>query len=133
MICEKCGTAFTQTGSGRRRKVCYECRPARLNQRGGQNDDAARTKRANITAGQSVAPSSSGVSLDGEQLSRRLARQCGHCHAYLDPRNDSAFCNPAHRAAFADKVAAATERKRADTQQRRVNLGNLRRRGMLPA
>ena len=78
--CSECGKDFEQSpGKGRRRKKCYDCSPARTQQRQQAKQEPPAAAEA------------------------RRGNKCPWCGAYCI----EAFCNSQHRALFAEKVADA--------------------------
>jgi hypothetical protein len=129
-VCGECGKPFEQTFGGRPRKKCYECVPPRLNQaqqkaqrNGRQQSSTAGKHVGKGAASASVEPSGeSGHSSPTASGSVQVASQpvpmpgdqhCPWCGAYT-PKGQP-FCNPQHRALFAEKVAAA-KAKRPDVR-----------------
>jgi hypothetical protein len=117
--CVDCGNEFEQTQGGRPRKKCYDCSPLRPNQDWRKYDK--RKKQNNLAptpssvGAERAAPPARGVN----QAPGGTAPQCepsgpgvkcAWCHAYTP--NGLPFCNPHHRAMFAEKVAREQARKK---------------------
>lgn len=95
-ICSNCGDEFQiKPGArGRPRRRCYKCAP----ERSGQYE---RRRAKERKQGKQV------------QVAKRPfadGPHCPHCGAYPPP--GETFCNPAHRSAFAEKVAEAQDKQR---------------------
>jgi hypothetical protein len=115
--CQGCDKDFIQTFGGRPRKKCYDCVPARLN----QNGDTPRTKRgkqhggvAQKTQSKHNQPDTAGKHADTQverASSESSQRHCPYCGSYpagnANTNESYLFCNPNHRARFAEKVAKA--------------------------
>jgi hypothetical protein len=134
--CQGCGKDFVQTFGGRPRKKCYDCVPARLNQNGGQSHDKPRTKRgkqhggvAQKTQSKHNQPDTAGKhtgNTGANGSAESSERHCPYCGSY--PAPGEAFCNPQHRALFAEKVA----RTQAETPIRRIQPGAVGPRTLRP-
>lgn len=117
--CQQCSKEFVQTFGGRPRKKCYDCVPARLNQKG---STAQKTQRENEHLESTVGKHTGNTGANSSAESS--GRHCPECGSYpAGGANTNAswpFCNPQHRARFAEKVARAQAEKkvRRDTNGR---------------
>ncbi len=115
--CADCGKDFVQTFGGRPRKKCYDCVPARLNQKGTTAQKVQHAANPASTVGKHAGKSADPAAVP----SQRHCPECGSYPAGNANTNDSyPFCNPSHRARFAEKVAKAQAEKkvRHDTNGR---------------
>lgn len=124
-VCNQCGKDFEQTFGGRPRKKCYDCVPARLNQKaGGQSHDLPRTKRGTpqhrsvqrqaqqprpeSTVGKHTGNSAKAVVSDGVH--------CGWCGSYVVRGR---YCNERHEEAA---IARMQSGYKLPTDKRRVRI-----------
>jgi hypothetical protein len=118
-VCTECSKPFEQTFGGRPRKKCYECVPPRLN----QAQQKGQRQRSASTVGKHAGSSVDVVAPSGASGHHAVESTQGDPHVSGDPASTHCpwcgafvpvgrtFCNPRHRAMFAERVAAAKSKR----------------------